>query len=65
MRLTKTPATLLGVYDQVGSLDAGKCGQLPNYLWSGFQRENNHFQNWVQGKNIRLKMKLERHEGNL
>ena len=48
--LTKTPATLLGVYDKVGSLDAGK---LANFLIvSGpiFNEKTVLYQNWVQGE---------------
>jgi imidazolonepropionase-like amidohydrolase len=48
--LTKTPATLLGVYDKVGSLDAGK---LANFLIvSGpiFNEKTVIYQNWVQGE---------------
>ncbi len=48
--LTKTPATLLGVYDKVGSLDAGK---LANFLVvSGpiFNEKTVIYQNWVQGE---------------
>jgi imidazolonepropionase-like amidohydrolase len=47
--LTKTPATLLGVYDKVGSLDAGK---LANFLITSgpvFKENTTVFQNWVQG----------------
>lgn len=48
--LTKTPATLLGVYDKVGSLDVGK---LANFLVvSGpiFNEKTVIYQNWVQGE---------------
>ncbi len=47
--LTKTPATLLGVYDKVGSLDAGK---LANFLITSgpiFNEKTVIYQNWVQG----------------
>ena len=47
--LTKTPATLLGIYDKVGSLDAGK---LANFLVvSGpiFNEKTTIYQNWIQG----------------
>lgn len=47
--LTKTPATLLGVYDKVGSLDAGK---LANFLVTSgpiFNEKTVIYQNWVQG----------------
>jgi imidazolonepropionase-like amidohydrolase len=48
--LTKTPATLLGVYDKVGSLEAGK---LANFLIvSGplFNEKTTIYQNWIQGE---------------
>ncbi|MFZ1260808.1 MAG: amidohydrolase family protein [Chitinophagaceae bacterium] len=47
--LTKTPATTLGVYDKVGSLDAGKLG---NFLITNgpiFSEKSIILQNWVQG----------------
>lgn len=48
--LTKTPATLLGVYDKTGSLDAGK---LANFLITTgplFNEKTKIIENWVQGK---------------
>lgn len=48
--LTKTPATILGVYDKVGSLDAGK---LANFLVTSgpvFNEKTVIYQNWVQGE---------------
>jgi imidazolonepropionase-like amidohydrolase len=53
--LTKTPATALGVYDQVGSLDAGK---LANFLITSgpiFNERTNILQNWVQGEKYGVK----------
>ncbi len=47
--LTKTPAITLGIYDKVGSLDAGKLG---NFLISNgplFNEKTIILQNWVQG----------------
>lgn len=47
--LTKTPASLLGIYDKVGSLDAGK---LANFLITSgpiFNEKSVILQNWVQG----------------
>jgi imidazolonepropionase-like amidohydrolase len=47
--LTKVPATLLGVYDKVGSLDAGK---LANFVITNgpiFAEKTSFLQNWVQG----------------
>ncbi len=48
--LTKTPATLLGVYDKVGSIDAGK---IANFLITSgpvFNEKTTILQNWVQGE---------------
>ena len=53
--LTKTPATLLGVYDKVGSLDPGK---LANFLITNgpiFNEKTVILQNWVQGKKYGVK----------
>lgn len=53
--VTKTPATLIGVYDKVGSLEAGK---LANFLIvSGplFKEKTVVYQNWVQGNKYILK----------
>lgn len=47
--LTKTPATALGIYDKVGSLDVGKLG---NFLITNgpiFGEKTIILQNWVQG----------------
>lgn len=47
--LTKTPATLAGIYDKVGSLEAGK---LANFLITSgpvFDEKTIVYQNWVQG----------------
>ena len=48
--LTKTPATLIGVYDKAGSLDAGKIASF--LITSGpiFDEKTVFFQNWVLGK---------------
>ena len=48
--LTKTPATLLGVYDKVGSLDAGK---IANFLITSgpvFNEKSMIYENWIQGE---------------
>jgi imidazolonepropionase-like amidohydrolase len=48
--LTKLPATLLGIYDTVGSLEAGK---LANFLITSgpvFHEKTTILQNWVQGE---------------
>jgi imidazolonepropionase-like amidohydrolase len=53
--LTKTPAVALGIYDKVGSLEAGK---LANFLITSgpvFQEKTTIFQNWVQGKKYGVK----------
>jgi imidazolonepropionase-like amidohydrolase len=53
--LTKTPASLLNVYNQVGSLDAGK---LANFLITSgpiFNDKTTIIQNWVQGEKYTIK----------
>jgi len=53
--LTKTPATWLGVYDKVGSLDQGK---LANFLITTgplFSEKTNIIENWVQGEKYAVK----------
>ncbi|MGC4036648.1 MAG: amidohydrolase family protein [Chitinophagaceae bacterium] len=53
--LTKTPATLLGIYDKVGSLDEGK---LANFLITSgplFSEKTNILENWVQGDEYDIK----------
>ena len=53
--LTKTPANLLGIYDKVGSLDAGK---LANFLITDgpvFDEKTSIIENWVQGKKYGVK----------
>lgn len=53
--LTKTPATLLNMYDKVGSLDAGKVADF--IITSGpiFSERTVIYQNWVQGNKYVLK----------
>ncbi|NML22771.1 amidohydrolase family protein [Pseudoflavitalea sp. G-6-1-2] len=53
--LTKTPASLLGVYDKVGSLEAGKVANF--LITSGpiFDAKTVILQNWVQGKKYAVK----------
>jgi imidazolonepropionase-like amidohydrolase len=56
--LTKTPATLLGIYDKVGSLEAGK---LANFIITSgpvFAERTNFLQNWVQGNKYGIKEEL-------
>ncbi|MEO5682426.1 MAG: amidohydrolase family protein [Chitinophagaceae bacterium] len=48
--LTKTPATLLGVYDKVGSLDAGKIASFLVVSGPIFNEKTVIYQNWVQGE---------------
>ena len=53
--LTKTPATLLGVYDKVGSIETGK---IANFVISSdpiFSDKAVIFQNWVQGEKYSVK----------
>ena len=53
--MTKTPATWLGVYDKVGSLDEGK---LANFLITTgplFNEKTNIIENWVQGEKYEVK----------
>ncbi|MBS1975027.1 MAG: amidohydrolase family protein, partial [Bacteroidetes bacterium] len=53
--LTKVPASLLGVYDQVGSIDAGK---IANFLIANgpiFNEKTAIIENWVQGKKYEVK----------
>jgi imidazolonepropionase-like amidohydrolase len=53
--LTKTPATVLGVYDQVGSLDPGKLASF--LITSGpiFNERTTIYQNWVRGVRYSVK----------
>jgi imidazolonepropionase-like amidohydrolase len=53
--LTKTPATLLGIYDQVGSLDAGKWANFLITSGPVFNEKTTIFQNWVQGIKYNVK----------
>lgn len=53
--LTKNPATLLGIYDQVGSLDAGKWANFVITSGPVFQEKTVVHQNWVQGNRYDVK----------
>ena len=56
--LTKTPATLLGIYDKVGSIETGK---LANFLVTSgpiFSEKTNILDNWVQGEKYDVKEEL-------
>ncbi|MBW0176782.1 amidohydrolase family protein [Sediminibacterium sp.] len=48
--LTKTPATWLGVYDKVGSIDNGKLANFVITTGPVFAERTTLLQNWVQGK---------------
>lgn len=48
--LTKTPATLLGMYDQVGSLAPGKWANFIIVSDSLFSSQSSILENWVQGE---------------
>jgi imidazolonepropionase-like amidohydrolase len=53
--LTKTPATLLGLYDKVGSLDANK---LANFIITSgpvFNEKTVVLHNWIQGQKYEVK----------
>lgn len=53
--LTKVPATLLGVYDKVGSIETGK---LANFLITNgpvFAEKTTILQNWIQGNKYGVK----------
>ncbi len=53
--LTKTPATILGISDQLGSLEPGKWANF--LITSGpiFQEKTVIYQNWVQGQKYEVK----------
>jgi len=53
--LTKTPATLIGIYDKVGSLDAGKLANFIITTGPIFNEKTNIVENWVQGKKYEIK----------
>lgn len=53
--LTKTPATLLGIYDKVGSLDAGKLANFLITTDSIFSPKSIIIENWVQGEKYAVK----------
>jgi imidazolonepropionase-like amidohydrolase len=47
--LTKAPATTLGIYDKVGSLDAGKVANFIITTGELFKEKTVVLQNWIQG----------------
>jgi imidazolonepropionase-like amidohydrolase len=53
--LTKTPATLLGVYDKVGSIETGKMANFVIASDNLFSDRAVILQNWVQGDKFNVK----------
>lgn len=53
--LTKTPATWLGVYDKVGSLDEGKIANFVITTAPVFSEKSIILQNWVNGNKYAIK----------
>jgi imidazolonepropionase-like amidohydrolase len=53
--LTKTPATLVGIYDKVGSLEAGKLANFLITTGPVFNEKTDIVENWVQGKKFDVK----------
>jgi imidazolonepropionase-like amidohydrolase len=53
--LTETPATLLGMYDKVGSLEAGKLANFLIVSAPVFSDKTVVYQNWIQGNKYLLK----------
>ncbi|WP_225979956.1 amidohydrolase family protein [Pseudobacter ginsenosidimutans] len=53
--LTKTPASLLGVYEKVGSLDVGKLANFIITSGNVFDAKTVILQNWVQGARYNVK----------
>lgn len=53
--LTKVPATTLGVFDQVGSLDAGKWANFLITNGTIFSEKTNVLQNWIQGEKYSIR----------
>ncbi len=53
--LTKTPATLLNMYDKVGSIETGKLANFLITTDSIFSEKNIVLQNWIQGEKYAVK----------
>ncbi|MBC7937979.1 MAG: amidohydrolase family protein [Rhizobacter sp.] len=53
--LTKTPATLLNVYSETGSIDAGKWANFIITSGPVFAEKTSIIQNWVQGEKYTVK----------
>lgn len=52
--ITKTPATLIGMYDKIGSLDIGKLANFIITTGPLFDEQTIFLQNWIQGKKFTL-----------
>ena len=52
--LTKIPATMIGAYDKVGSLDAGKVANFIITTGPVFEDSTAFLQNWIQGKKFTI-----------
>ncbi len=52
--LTRVPATMIGVYDKVGSLEAGKVANFLITTGPVFEDSTVLLQNWIQGKKFNL-----------
>lgn len=53
--LTKTPATALGIYEQVGSIETGKWANFLITSGSLFNEKTTIYQNWIQGLKYTVK----------
>jgi imidazolonepropionase-like amidohydrolase len=53
--MTKTPATLLGIYDKVGSLEPGKLANFLITTGPVFNEKTVILQNWIQGDKYGVK----------
>ena len=53
--LTKNPATWLGVYDKIGSIDAGKIANFVITTGPVFAEKTVLLQNWIQGNKYAVK----------
>ena len=56
--LTKTPATLLGIYDKTGSIETGKIANFIITSGPVFNEKTNILQNWIQGEKYGVKEDL-------
>lgn len=56
--LTKNPATILGVYDMVGSIEAGKIANFIITSGPVFAEKTVIYQNWIQGEKYAVKEEL-------